>query len=184
MVTGPACGHLHGGDVTGVGVWVPVQWPWIWGLEGGPLWVSHSACARGAGQPAAVLSREPEMREQSCCLLGSTEQAKQALGLGVPWGGLLAAVVVGSVTEVLLGSPVAKAARAPSTGPQAHSGACHVAGVAGPPSSLILAASSVFADLVSPSVVSAKFFSFVVPPCYCRFLIGLFSPPKAIFICE
>ncbi|CAI9155190.1 unnamed protein product [Rangifer tarandus platyrhynchus] len=111
------------------------------------------------------------------------EQAKQPLGLGVPWSGVLAAVVVGSLTEVLLGSPVAKAARAPSTRPHAHSGACRMAGVAGPPS-LILAASSVFAELVSPSVLSAQFFSFVVPPCYCRFLIGLFSPPKAIFICE
>ena len=27
LATGPACGCLHGGDVTGVGVWVPVQWP-------------------------------------------------------------------------------------------------------------------------------------------------------------
>ena len=84
LVTGPACGCLHGGDVTAVGVRVPVQWPWAWGLESGPLWVSCSSCAQGAGRPAAVLGREPEMREQSCCLLGSTGQPSRLWGWVYP----------------------------------------------------------------------------------------------------
>ena len=57
---------------------------WAWGLESGPLWVSCSSCAQGAGRPAAVLGREPEMREQSCCLLGSMGQPSRLWGWVYP----------------------------------------------------------------------------------------------------